>query len=363
MIYYLLPTIAFLIYTITDFIRITPPRRNLFVFLFVLFIIIIGGLRHQIGTDWTPYLELFEDAVFTKQSIEPLFVFLSRTILFLGGKYPSFVFIIFTIAFLLKIWTFNKLSKSIFISLIVYFGFWFYVYDLNQIRQGFSLGLVGLAFYFTYTNNLKFFIISVILATSMHYSAIIFFPFYFIRNISLNKIVMSIIVVLLYFVATLGITDILVNYISSFNVNAISIISILSEKASSYSVSSQYNLDILFSFSTFHRLLIFTITLIFVNKIDADNSLKNLFMTAAFINIVLYLFFSGNQLIAGRLSIYYRFSECLFFSYIPYCFKKKFTQYFVCIVLVAYAFMQISFTLQDPESIESLLPYKNVLFN
>ena len=358
MLYYILPTIAFLLYIFIELPKQDENKKYPALWIFALFIISIGGFRYEIGTDWLNYSYLFEELSY---DMEPLFLFFSYIVLAVGGSFHLFVFIIFVIAFLLKIWSFEKLSKSIAISLVIYFGFWFMVYDINQIRQGFALGLIGVALYFTYKDNFKGFLIVVLLAATMHYPAIIFLPFYFFRNIVIKKKYMILIVFVLFIFALFGVTNTLISYI--VNISGFDVLDVLSHKVKTYNENSHYNQNILFSFSTFHRLFIFAITLIAINKIPADNKLKNIFLMSAFANLSIYLLFSGNEIIAGRLSVYFRFSECFFFTYLPYCFQKTNTRYFACLLLYVYVLMQLYIVFQNPESIENLLPYKNYLFH
>ena len=253
----------------------------------------------------------------------------------------------------LKIYVFKKMSHSIVLSLMVSFGFWFLVYDMNGIRQGLSIAVLSVAIYAAYQQNLKKFLLFVLIASSIHFSSVIFLPFYFILKLKIPKTVMLILIVTIFLLTLLGISDFLFSLLSSGSED-----NVFAKKTDAYSKIDVYNANALFSFGSIHRLLIFIITILTVHKIPADQKLKNLFLVAAFLNISIYLLFSKIELIATRTSLPFRFIECIFFSYLPFVSKHRIGQIIIAMVLLAYILLQVFLTISTPEG--NLVPYKTI---
>ena len=145
------------------------------VFFSIFLIIYVAGFRYQVGADWYSYLDIF---LGYKEAEEVSTGFISNVLKFLSCGYQVFVFVYFLLSFVLKLWLFNRLSSSFAISLLIYLGFWFLVYDLNGIRQGMSLSFTGIAFYFAYRRRFKVLFIVCISSYIFSCFCYMFFTFY-----------------------------------------------------------------------------------------------------------------------------------------------------------------------------------------
>ena len=129
--------------------------------------------------------------------------------------------------------------------------------------------------------------------------------------------------------------------------------SYLTNKALSYALSDAFGTNIIFSFTTVHRILIFFLTLFVLKKINIDNNLKQALNMTAFINIIIYFLFCQYEIIATRLSLPFRFTECILFSFIPFVFKSH-SRIFAILLILIYVEWQVYQTLSIPNG--GLLP-------
>lgn len=353
--YYLFPTIAFFAFIIENSnIRGIQSRYFILLIFLIIGVSLFVSLRGEgIGTDYYAYQSLFNDPFDVK--IEPGFSYLTLLVRSFGGGFQFFLALFFISSLLLKVFVFNEMSYSIPISLMVSFGFWFLVYDMNGIRQGLSIAIIGVAAYNAYLKKFKYFLLFTILASLFHATSLFFLPFYFLLNLDIKKKHVLIILILLFILSLFGFSDFVFSKILGISFDNYFI-----DKVSAYSDIEDYNSNILLSFNFIHRLLIFAITFFLVDYIPAEKRLKSFFLIAAFMNISIFMLFSRFELIATRGSLSYRFIECIFFSYLPFVFKENYMKFIVGSLLYLYVIFQIYVTIIIPDG--NLFPYKSILF-
>ena len=349
--YILLPILAVFAFLFEKPVHQTKLYKILLWFSILAAVGIVGFRGEGIGTDYWQYRGYFSEWV---SKIEPGFNILSAIFRSLGANFIVFSAIYFIITLYFKIWVFKKMSLSAAISLMISFGFWLLVYDLNGIRQGLSVAFLGVAVYHTYKKNLYRYLLFVVLAISFHYSSLVFLPFYFLVNIKIDKVGMFIFVA---FIFLFNLFD-LSKYMFAFFMDSSASDSYFQSKTSAYSNIEEYNANALFSFGVIHRLIIFLLTLFTVERISADERLKRIFLIAAFLNFSTYLMLSSIELIATRGSLGFRYVECIYFSYLPFLFKNRFLQYLAGFIILAYVILQVYLTISVPDG--NLVPYRTI---
>lgn len=352
--YYLFPTIAFIAFIIEKSkIKNAHRMYSILLFLLIIGISLLGSLRGVgIGTDYYVYLSFFENPFVLW--VEPGIDFLSILVKSIGGGFQLFLSLFFVSSLMLKIFVFKRMSHSIALSLMVTFGYWLLVYDMNGIRQGLSIAIIGVAAYNAYHRKLKYFIFFTFLSALFHAEALLFLPFYFMLDWNLKKKYMVLTIIFLFVLSLFGFSEFLFSKILLGSVDNYFI-----DKVSSYSNNVVYNSNIILSFSTFHRLLIFGITVIGVDYLQVDKRLKTFFLTAAFMNVIIFLLLSRIELIAIRGSLVYRFIECIYFSYLPFIFHRQPFILIVAFLLYLYILLQIYLTITIPDG--NLVPYRSIL--
>lgn len=358
MIYYF---VLFLLVVIGMITLAKLDRITMFFFsvLAFLLIIIFGGLRYNVGADWDSYERIFNESRFDnifETGIEPFFNLLIVAIKFFNLNYLFLVFTVFTIATAIKFSFLFKYSNSFFAALLVYFPIQFMAYDINGIRQGLAIGIIFCSVDSLLKKKLWTFLAIVLVAMCFHYSAVIFFPFYFIANKKIASKYIHIIIVL-----SIVIGFLLQKIILSFLLPRLSgLESIFAQKVFSYSGSEEFGQGISLGFSTVHRLLIFYLFFIFYDKIKLKEGLKNILLNSYLISLLLYFLFSAIEIVASRGSLYYRSFDILIiasFLTIPVKFEHKFCVY---LLVCGYAFFGVYTNLKLPTN--GLIPYDNSIF-
>lgn len=357
--YFLVPIYSFLAFTARFFFKdkiSKEVKAYIYVFSYipVIFALLyIAGLRDvTIGTDTAHYGEIFDDP----EDIEIGYRLFAEFIKYVGGNFHLFLFLFFLISFFLKLYAFRNVSSYPLLSICIYSSFWFLVYDMNGIRQGIALGFIALSYYFLIVNKSRFFYLSLLGAILFHYSALVFLPIIFIVKKKCTNFIFWIVLGIVVAFAYSGVTTFILEKLGVI----IGVDLRLIERIISYQNNESYNANILYSFSTFVRFVILFITFFFINRVHLSERTKNIFLWCALLNISVYLLFSEVEIIATRLSLYYRFYECFFLACLPNAFKGKVTKILIGFLLCLYALSQIIKTLAIPNN--ALVPYKSILF-
>ena len=349
MYYYIIAVLSFFSFALKN-VQIKDRKLFLLACSYILFTLLffISSFRDNVGTDFQSYRNIFEN----ETPIEPLFGYLIKFVKYFGCEYEVFVFLVFAIAFGLKVYVFHKLSyeKGFFLSLMFFCSFYYIAYDINAIRQGLALSLTLLACYFAYIQSKLKFYIACITAVFIHYTAIVFLPFYLILRIKLTKI-QAIAICIVCVIASLNgvfpeLVDFSTNLLKDFPVAYFI-------KGYGSSIDS-----IIFSFSTLRRLFFFTLILYSYDKIIADGRLKQIIFWGNLLSIMIYFICADVPYFSTRLSSYYRIIECVWLSYFPFVFQKSNNKILVCIFYLTYSFLQINSALSLEDN--HLLPIKTI---
>ena len=357
--YFLVPIYSFLAFIARFFFTeklSKEVKTYIYVFSYtpiIFTLLYIAGLRDvTIGTDTVHYREIFDDP----EDIEMGYRLFAEFIKYVGGNFHLFLFLFFFISLSLKVYAFRKVSLYPLLSICIYSSFWFLVYDMNGIRQGLALGFIALSYYFLSVNKKWYFYLSLLGATLFHYSALIFLPIIFIIKKKCTNLIFWIVLGIVVAFAYLGVTTFILEKLGVI----IGVDLRLIERIISYQNNESYNANILYSFSTFVRFVILFTTFFFINRVHLSERTKNIFLWCALLNISIYLLFSEVEIIATRLSLYYRFYECFFLACLPNAFKGKVSKILIGFLLCLYALSQIIKTLAIPNN--ALVPYKSILF-
>lgn len=185
--------------------RIIKRNRSLSVFfacILTIFLIIISGFRYKSGTDYWGYSDIYY--LIGINGIVDLREIGFSIIIYLLNKVtdnPQILF--FIVAFLTNIFIVKVLYKnsiSFSFSVFLYLGLFTYYSTFNGIRQYLAASIIFLSFRNIVDKNFKSFLLSVLVASLFHETALIFCIFYFFsRNDikSLGNIVIIMLFVLM----------------------------------------------------------------------------------------------------------------------------------------------------------------------
>lgn len=163
---------------------------------FFFFLIIAGFRTSSVGSDLKIYIHIFESN--DLQLPDLLHLFSSRfeigyilTNIFLRSFSSHYLFLLLAYAFItLFAWFFviAKYSKNVYISLIIYFSsLGMFFYSLSNIRQGLSIALSFLGFYYLLKNKKILASVFILLTPLFHTSGVVCLLFFPLKKIVLNK--------------------------------------------------------------------------------------------------------------------------------------------------------------------------------
>lgn len=359
MIYYCL----IIILSVFSFLRYTNVKRSyisVFGFISFIFLIILGGLRFEVGADWVPYEMLFNDTsswydVFYARE-EKLYMIISYLLKLLYNNYSFFIFIFFTISFSIKYYIIKKYSPDIFLSLMVYLFGTFLIYEVNGMRQGMAMAFVMLSIPSILNRKIIPFMLIVITATFFHISALIFFPVYFLSRINISNKAM-----ILFLIGCIGIAIPFRYFLENSTIFQLILATESFRHYSVYSNSAVYDTNTpILSIALFQRIFIFSLFMFTYKDINIDSKVKLLFRNGYFISIIIFLFLSFNGQFAARLSFYYKNLDILFIPLIVTSFPKIYQRVFLLGIFVLFCLVGVFRLINIPNGY--LIPYDNILY-
>lgn len=188
-----------------------------------LLLILIAALRDDcIGIDTITYKHVFQsiqDRHFTRQTrLEQGYLYLNELVGYWGG-YRLLWFVIASLSMLPVCLVIKKYSSYCCYSfLLFYASVGFHSMELAAMRQAVAFGFVVLAFHFLMERKLAPYLLMICLAFTMHKSAVIFLPCYWLYNLQINKKMLIVWILLLGICFALGQTIFLkVNALWSIN--------------------------------------------------------------------------------------------------------------------------------------------------
>lgn len=340
-----------------------------FVFVFV------AGLRYETGVDWLAYQSYFDeiiplDEAFNFNSFGNIFLtldvgysLLNSIIKMFGGNIQIVFFIVSLISTLLLIKNLKYYSNHVLTSLLIYYPFFFFVFDMSGLRQGLAIQIV--LFSIKYITERKFykFLFYILLATSIHWTAIILLPLYIFANkrISLRYTIFILLVSVVVFTFKIkwmgAILGDLVGQLNAFTM--------LSDKVTAYTTNEVFSQERgwdMFSVYNFVRItLILFILHIFKDKIsDSIPSFTIFYNFILFELICMFCLFEFFE-ISERLRFYFTIAEVILLSNIIFVFRNHIIRIFTLLLLASGVFLNAyPFILQFPSTV-AYNPYQNYL--
>ena len=340
-----------------------------FVFIFV------AGLRFETGVDWLAYQEYFDEIMplheaFLNNSLSNVFLnldvgysLLNSIVKMFGGNIQVVFFIISLTSTVLLIKNLKYYSNHVLTSLFVFFSFFFFIFDMSGLRQGLAIQIVLFSLRFITERKFKQFLLCIVLATSIHWTAIILLLLYVFANkkVSIKYTVFLFFISIVIFTFKIkwvgGVLGDLAGSLNAF--------STLSNKLTVYTTSEVFSKERgwdLFSIYNFLRITIIVLLAhLFKNKMEKNLPHFTIFYNFMLLELVcifcLFEFFE----ISERLRYYFTIAEIIFLANLIFILRNHIVRIFalmlltICIFLNAYPFL-----LQFPSTV-AYQPYQNYL--
>lgn len=157
--------------------------KYLFFISIAIIMIFVAGFRNgDYVRDYGVYADIYERN--SDDITEPAFVFISYILHTISSDNSIYLFVLFAIIGVsLKFVAIKQLTELWFLSIVIYCSYLFVLHEITQIRAGVASAILLLCIKPIYEKDLKRFLLFTFLAFSFHYSAIVFFPLWFLgRN-------------------------------------------------------------------------------------------------------------------------------------------------------------------------------------
>lgn len=191
--YYLIMIIWAFLYVITKPNKNSKQANIAFSIISGFFLFLLMGLRHySVGNDTGRYLQRFNGILpeinlglfeYEEWGFYLFNVILSKLKLSNQG-YLMITSLVVVVSFM---FFYYRYSKNIPLSLFLHLTIGLFTMSMSGIRQTLAIVVSMLAFHFMKKNKFIYFFLAVIIAQSIHNTAIIFLPVYFIRNLKISQ--------------------------------------------------------------------------------------------------------------------------------------------------------------------------------
>ena len=273
--------------------------KGLYIFAFLV-LFFIAGFRYGLETDyWTYYHEFYG---LSSRELEFTFNLLMQAVKVIANDYNFFLIIFSLITLGLKYKSFSK-YRFCFSVLLIYYVRFYVQFDLNAIRQGLAIAIVFFALEQLNKNDLKKFFILVIIAATIHNSALVLLVLPLLRKIKISTVGMIISLAAAIVFRLMFLDKLIINYSKYLQFVFSSDISLIS--------NLQYILNTdtsnAFALLQYVRIILPTICLFYLTK-DTSNEL---FFKSYLIGAIVNIAFFGLDTIGYRLAAYFLAAEIL----------------------------------------------------
>lgn len=361
---YLVLYFVFLGASFLDVFNVKYDEKRFVCFSLCLLLICIGSLRWQTGTDWDSYWFFFtdiEEYVFGKyesiNKIETGYTYLNYFVHSISENYSLMLFVNVLIAVGLKGYFMSQYKSVALIAL--FFFYCYYIGDITVVRQFVALGIILLSV--TYIEDRKFFpaFAIILLATSIHFSAIIFILAYWVFHIKGSRMSYSVVLILSFIIGFLNLPGLFFEKILSIIPSGGFVLSKLSSYSEEGIESTSGNVYLAFIIGAAKRLVViplFIWRLPYVSK-QILASYRG-FLNLVYLGNIIYFVFILSIPIMQRFSVYFYFFECLLWGLFIMSFKDVYMRVMLMGFAALYGGLRLYLVIH--QYFEEYIPYKTV---
>lgn len=170
--------------------KTTEKQRKYCILGVSLFLLLMMSLRYSIGYDYTSYESIYASVpamsvgeIVAKYNIESTFFLFVKLVASLGLSYQIFLFLCNIIMLGCVMWTIYKHSPVWWVSAALYMMLQFVPYSMNLLRQAMAASIIFAAWGFLKKGKMWQYCLVVLLAGTLHMSALIMIPMGFIMRL------------------------------------------------------------------------------------------------------------------------------------------------------------------------------------
>lgn len=307
--------------------------------LFILLFFVLSTFRWERGTDWDPYYiyYLIQSHISYKGYMEPGFTLLTSINSTLFNYTMQLAFVAF-LSIIPIAWSCRKFSPFPILTLLIWFAT--SLGNIFPVRQSIAIALFVFSWKYINENNLKNFLIVILIATTFHLTAIITLPIFYFWNKTYSKRFFIYIIILLSFIS-IFIENRLINNIYSIGGGFIQ------EKLEAYigspdeTFGSAYSASQILIRGIINRSFFFFSSLILLDKARRIDSKLNAFINLYFYSFCLFLLLTPLSPALGRFCTYTDMSQTIIIPYLfLYRIKTRINLYCLYIIIIFYFYFR-----------------------
>lgn len=315
-------SVVFILAIIVRYMDEKSSKKNTQIYsgLLTIYILIIlsclSGLRYGVGTDFFSYRAVYIDAFKSNISDDRDFgyLILNRLVHIISDN-PQWIFIITSLIInALIIYIIKKKSKMFEISVYLYITSYMYFSTFNAIRQWLSAAILFFGVKYMFSRDFKKYIIVVLIASTVHQTALIMLLFYFLCNgkfKSMKNIILTIIGISIY-IFYMPFVNILMKSMEGSKIS--------NDYSSALGIAGQ-GANIL---KFFVALVPVILCLLFYKDINKDNDKKvDILMNLSLVNSLVMLIGTRHWIFARFLMYFELYNLLLYPIIIPKILKKE----------------------------------------
>lgn len=293
-------------------------------FVALVFLLLLSGLRYEVGMDWPAYVGFYQDVGYTYEHVEIGYSLINDLFSTLDINYNIFLFMIsFITLFFIYQAGINLKYKLIFI--FIYFSDLFLYFNLSGMRQGIAIAITLFSVKYIIEQKKIYFFIVIVLATLFHVTALIFLIAYYIYSYK-STIKKNLLIIFFLFFLTFSLES-LIELIISF-VDNYKIVYYLTLSGVQNDNFQAYIIGII------KRSVVVIFYLSIPLQIRQKSNLKNLMNIYIFGFIIYVIFYTINEDIGVRLGAYFLILEALIVSIF---FQQKIHAYHKLLIFIVYS--------------------------
>lgn len=372
---YLFIFLLLLFFSFLEISNVSSRKLKVLHIVIVLVFLFVAGLRYETGVDWLAYENYFDEVVPLNEAfnfntfsnafltLDGGYYLLNSIVKMLGGNIQIVFFIVSLTTIFLLIKNLKYYSNHVLTGLLIYYPFFFFIFDMSGIRQGLAIQIVLFSVKYITQKRFSKFLFFIILATGIHWTALILLPLYIFANkrISVGYTVFLFLISIVVFTFKIkwmgAILGDLVGQLNAFTM--------LSNKLTVYTTNDVFSQERVWDMYSVYNFLRITL-IIFVLHVFKDRISKSLPSFTIFYNFILleliciFCFFEFFE-ISERLRFYFTIAEVILLSNIIFLLRNHILRIFALIILGSGVFLNAyPFLLQLPSTV-AYHPYQNYI--
>lgn len=361
--FYLLIWLGLVYCSFFDITNMRVNKKYVFIFYFFCMFILLGGIRYQVGTDWEQYynyfvvnnryIDFFNEIDYTYEAGYRLLNYIVKNV---SDSFNVFLLIFTSIICFLKYKSILSYTKLPLIVLLLNYAY--FLGDIFNIRQSLGVAITIYSVRFVLEKNLLKFILTIIIATLFHRTAIVFLLAYWLYYKEFSNRTLFLLLTISCFIGFSGVIGSLITNLTGIdNIYVDKLLTYGEDSSISYSdVDNDQKM-----FFSFGKKIVLLIPFWFFRKkmkekYECYNGFFNYFFMA---NIIAVLFSISIPEVSFRLVVFYNFFEIFIIASFVNLYNKLYLKIFIWLLIVLYSLIYFYYNIN--KFIDAFVPYRSIL--